>query len=427
MVLQHYSRNWKVAAVAAGIFTVFLLLSPHNSTNVDATSGKDAVVTQDYSNDAVLLEDEEDDTRGGEDLEAEDDQPIPPKRFYVLNSHGGVRNEFTAGLNSTGAAHTAKWVYYEGTGSKDHGLEYTEKDAESWWKNNSQVCLGGKYDAIILGHSAPMARPLFKFECQLPIVVILTIRFDVAQSDTAWGQIFQEGCRRPNVLCTQNNLWEAPYALQKHVILDLKEEYLPSSGFLLEDVLDRQYRSRKVDLQPPDDNIYYLQRAGPSGPLIKGLLEIGYNITPMILPHHGYGGSRGVKDRNVIHIPYQSNTMSFFENLSEGVVYIVPSTQLYISMGFRPNSVFGGSITAWFLHQYVDWYRDDFKGFFCYFDKLEDLIPGSEFRRECSSQIPDKRRRLKIYMDNHRKVVAGKWKRIVRWVDNINNNRTNVY
>lgn len=78
-----------------------------------------------------------------------------------------------------------------------------------------------------------------------------------------------------------------------------------------------------------------------------------------------HGGPLGLAGRIHVHVPYQVNTMSLFENLNNGVLYVLPSARLYkmwVELGLFLMEGAGENGRLWTegeLSTFVDWWRSD--------------------------------------------------------------------
>ena len=121
-----------------------------------------------------------------------------------------------------------------------------------------------------------------------------------------------------------------------------------------------------------------------------------------------------MKDRLVVHVPYQVNTMSLFEMLNVGVIFLLPSIELFIKWrdeGRLAESyrVVKRDLSCDEIRTLVDWYRHDLAHLFFYFDHVEDLLPGSEFMKKVLEGSQEKRAMIREYMDKHQETTIKVW------------------
>jgi len=118
----------------------------------------------------------------------------------------------------------------------------------------------------------------------------------------------------------------------------------------------------------------------------------------------------------VVHIPYQVNTMALFENLNNGVLYILPSLRLYCAWHEEGTVTMDSGERRWTekeLRKFVDWYRTDLSYLFFYFDDIEDLAPKSAFREMVVKEAEAKRGAVRNYMLYHVDRTIEAWRQAV--------------
>ncbi len=102
------------------------------------------------------------------------------------------------------------------------------------------------------------------------------------------------------------------------------------------------------------------------------------NISFHTLQPREYCGPLALTDRVLVHLPYQASTMALWENLGQGVVYLLPSIRLMETeiLPLRtccllPRDIHAlGQPAAQYLN-WTDWYY--YTHLFLYFDDWEEL------------------------------------------------------
>ncbi|KAJ3381833.1 hypothetical protein HDU92_005102 [Lobulomyces angularis] len=104
--------------------------------------------------------------------------------------------------------------------------------------------------------------------------------------------------------------------------------------------------------------------------------QINYKLLPK-----KYGGPTALNQfKCFITIPYQVSTMKLYENINNGVVMLIPSRKYLIELMNLKPPMFDFSMLPQNLQSaedkifnFIDYYNDDLKKFFFYFDSIEDL------------------------------------------------------
>ena len=118
-----------------------------------------------------------------------------------------------------------------------------------------------------------------------------------------------------------------------------------------------------------------------------------------------------------IHLPYQTNIQSLWENLGYFIIYYIPSknfiTELitqdnswyYWEEKNRPYELLIQSITL------SEWYNEENQEVFEYFDSWDDLKYKIENTND--EYIIDKKNKIKAFIENSNKSNIEKWKNIL--------------
>lgn len=138
----------------------------------------------------------------------------------------------------------------------------------------------------------------------------------------------------------------------------------------------------------PDPNLPVVVQ-NPDRPIVVMLHRLlkANNIQYRPAEHRHYGGPQGLaKFKCLIDVPYQVSTMALYENLSAGVVYVIPSPQLLAlwvdgkadAEGEKHDFPGDGSGVASFSSpdfplDRMDFYNDFVKDYVFTFDSWDDL------------------------------------------------------
>ena len=328
--------------------------------------------------------------------------PKHPKNlnFLLVNSHGAVENEVHAVFDKvlTPLGLNATYTLTSAVGSVVANRKVTDEASREWFPSHTSLCDPNLYDLIVVGDVITYGRPFLTAACKTNIILYITNRFDFGVSDDHdYAQLMATASRWPNVRVMANNLWEQRYALaKKHADIHLYA-YAPSTGTLTENYREHvKDGEATVDWNSIHQHEFVIIGRPNQMRLVQLMEEAG--ITPPTVVPQRHGGPLVLARRPLIHVPYQANTMSLFENINVGVLYVLPSLQLYESWLEQGHFTLDGGQTHEELLTYVDWYRTDLQFLFFYFDSLEDLAPSSEFRARVVREAEEKWHAMKQYM-----------------------------
>jgi hypothetical protein len=135
-----------------------------------------------------------------------------------------------------------------------------------------------------------------------------------------------------------------------------------------------------------------------------------------------YGGKNYPRFRNqehiceykgIIHLPYQTNIMSLWENLGYFIIYFIPSKQLITEWILNENWYYWEESrkSRYILLksiEYAEWYQDENKDLFVYFDNWDDLKQKIE-----ETNYEDKKRMIQNYIIRNNINYLHQWNEIL--------------
>jgi hypothetical protein len=329
-----------------------------------------------------------------------------PLKILLVNFHPGVENEVKAVVRKAVEPlnMTVQFTQIRGVGDVA-GYHVTDEAATAYYPLHPEHCDVNRYDVIIGGDVLAYSRPYLQAACKTNIILYSTNRFDFQLHDPNWAALLSSASRWPNVRFIINNLYE-PYYLRtfRHVNPHVYG-YAPSTG-LISATAEAMQAESEIDWSHVGHDEFLLDDRAEQHFLID--LCLRQNVPPPRLIPHRHGGPLPLAGRFLVHIPYQVNVMSLFENLNVGAIFIVPSIDLYwhwLQTGGPffiytedPSEIKWTKEELWY---YVDWWRPDLSKLFFYFDSLDDLAPGSAFRERVVRDAPHKQKIIKEYMTYH--------------------------
>lgn len=347
------------------------------------------------------------------------DPGIRPRnvRILFLNHHFGTTSEMAAITSTLSRKHGVDITFDDRHGifattqkygvSRQEALDYRDHGIET-------ECSWDRYDLIVVGDTMPLIRPHLENCCPLPMAVWLTTRFDWGMDDDrTWPGVIENASTWPNFRIHPNNHLEEPYfnALGAYPRMSA---YLPGSGIPSHHWADALQEVGSTT-PPNDDELVVPLSVRIDECLIEPLTRLGVAVTTYKRNRHG--GPLAFTDRIVVHVPYQSNTMSLFENLHQRVIYVLPTLRLFrelgASCGAHIEKVQQDQFSDEEMESYMDWWRPDLKHLFFYFDSFDDLQEGSHLRRTIREQADAKRTAIALFMLQQRRDVLRTWEEIL--------------
>jgi hypothetical protein len=340
------------------------------------------------------------------------DRVIPNNlNILVVNYHYGVQNELNGVLSQMASLEGINLNITHIRGF--HRYRISKSDALGWYQLHKDFCGSNRFDIIIVGDTISSGRPFMEAHCKRNVILYITNRFDYGNlNDKEYHRLVENVSNWSNVRVLENNKFESYYAKKwRNVKLNMYA-YIPSAG-LISNIAQEMFINRTVKLPPSNDNdIFIVDKYFERPNVIQPLKKLNISVT--VLQDRNYGGPLNLKNRILIHVPYQVNTMALFENLNMNVIYLLPSFKLYQQWIKRGSaSISGISLTDNEFFNFVDWYRKDMSHLFFYFDSIEDLRPNSTFRRMVFNQANEKRAIIKKYMEQHIFNVINAWKKTI--------------
>ena len=265
---------------------------------------------------------------------------------------------------------------------------------------------------LIFTDTSMVARPFLqnieKHNCL--IIVYITNRFDWGIwgfNDDLYYNLYSEMSNNNRVIFCADNNYDQHYALT-HNIKFLYEDSIKLTPLITENIIHHNKNKFFIYNRGTQINQYeqYLKN-----------LNIEYDL-------YGEGFDRFKNNENIceykgfIHLPYQTNIQSLWENLGYFIIYFVPSktfiTELigqdnswyYWEERHRPYELLMKSIIL------SEWYSEANEEIFEYFESWDDLKYKIENIND--EYIVNKKHKIKNFIENSNKSNIQKWKNILK-------------
>lgn len=245
----------------------------------------------------------------------------------------------------------------------------THERAERVWQLNKDFF--NQFDAIITSDTAPLSRIFLQNDWQKPLIIWICNRFDYADLATARGlfpdteyyQLFKSAIHRPNVQIISYTPYEHFYAHQKGIKIGTQTirpiGVLPKENCTFKSGIPESICKEKTIFIVPRMTAYkadFIQ---------KKCKELGI--------HTYYGTYNGPDDltdfKGVLYYPYAWSNLALFENIQRGIVHFVPTPRFVLELRNK-NGIPCFTTSNFYL---CDWYCDEYKDLFVYFDSWQEL------------------------------------------------------
>lgn len=292
----------------------------------------------------------------------------------------------------------------------NNSFYYNEKTANEIWDYYSDKLDG--ISVLIFTDTSMIARPFLqnieKHNCL--IIVYITNRFDWGIwgfRDDLYYNLYTEMSNHNRVVFCADNNYDQYYALT-HNIKFLYEDSIKLTPLITENMI--VYNKNK----------FFIYNRGTQINNYENYLKtrnIEYDL-------YGEGFDRFKNNESIceykgfIHLPYQTNIQSLWENLGYFIIYFIPSktfiTELitqdnswyYWEERNRPYELLMKSITL------SEWYNEDNQELFEYFESWDDL--KYKIENITHEYIINKKQKIKNFIENNNNSNIQKWKNILK-------------
>lgn len=319
--------------------------------------------------------------------------------LHITNHIGTTRNikNVFALLNKNSELISEKWPY---------SYYVSKKEADVIF--NSYQSKLASYSTLLFSDTSMYARPFLQNmdKHNLKIIIYITNRFDWGihdYSDDEYFDLYKTISSHPRVSFCADNRYDQYYAR------------LSGIRFYYEDII------RLTPLTPDQSHEFPLASNGKifiynRGSQIENyhsyLTKIKYDIFGE--RHYRYRDEMHIREYvGYLHLPYQTNIQSLWENLAYGIIYFIPSKKFITQLIFetdwyyweeksKPLDVLLKSI------ELAEWYQPEHHQLFEYFDSWDDL------RLKINTvNVAEKRKIIYNYLLKNNDLTIDKWRQIL--------------
>ncbi len=263
-----------------------------------------------------------------------------------------------------------------------------------------------EYDAIITSDTAPLARIFLQNNFSKPLIIWICNRFDYSDRasldckfpDSEYYDLWRSIPSRPNVAMIGYTDIEHVYTKSKGV--ESGTLLIKPCGFVEAlDYLEPDPTKGKMFYLPPYHNETKFMNFSQFLNNIGIENRCGRYSSPRELTQY----------KGIIHLPYSWSNLAFFENISLGIVYFIPTFDFMRTLYSQENYFFPNPDMLFTNdnHLKTEWYHPDHSSFIVYFSSWEDLnekINLTDFENMHNKTL--------TYAKQHRTIMLDRWKQV---------------
>jgi hypothetical protein len=286
-----------------------------------------------------------------------------------ISFHKGCQNDFE--YISSKLHFELSFMEYDDGGLSIGNDKYNithEKALNSW---NIHKDYYNTFDIIITSDTAPISRIFLQNDFKKKLIIWVCNRFDYSHQpstnfpDEEYYNLINDVKNRPNVAIIGYTPFENYYA-NYIKLLEIGNECIKPIGQIGEvykiftpTIIDGKQTTFIIGPYHNDNIMMNLKEKVES---------LGVNVF-----NGRYNGPKDLAEfAGVIHIPYAWSNLALFEAIQLGVIYFIPSLSFFKEISVYENFWFQ-DVYAFDKIELAEWYCDNFKDAFIYFDSWEDL------------------------------------------------------
>jgi hypothetical protein len=260
------------------------------------------------------------------------------------------------------------------------------------------------------------ARPFLQHieDHSMNIIVYVTNRFDWGAwhiRDKNYATQYAEYSRHPRVFFLADNRYDQYYA---SVIYGL--HFRSDDIVRLTPIISQNYSREKEKIIIHNSKLFVYNR----GTLLRDYQHL-LPFTSSEYDVYGHKGFPRYQDEyhiseylGFLHLPYQTNIQSLWENLGHGIIYFIPSKPFLIELINEPwyywEETFKSPELCAKSIDLSEWYQPENSVFFVFFDSWEDLREKRDIFLENNVAIYYKKKHISLQLMESNEIAIQKWK-----------------
>ena len=332
-------------------------------------------------------------------------------KILHVSFHQGCINDFKEVADELGLDLTSWFIlsgeysksYFDGVTSGNAQYNIGHERAERVWNKHKDYF--NSFDAIITSDTAALSRIFLQNGFKKPLIIWVCNRFDYFDQasldcnfpDHEYYQLFADAKKHSNVKIISYTPYEYFYAAQKGVdigTLTIKPIGILKDNFLVTSAIPSYINKSETLFIPPrldDDQKKFLVE------------QCMLNNIPVYCGN--YNGPADLKDfKAILHFPYQWSNLALFENIQNGMIHFAPSLLFVKQLLNERRSIryISSNFAEW-----AEWYRDENKDLFVYFDSWQDLKEKIE-----RTDYKTMNEKIKNFALDHRSSMLARWRSV---------------
>lgn len=297
-------------------------------------------------------------------------------------------------------------------------LYITKDAADNIWHNQYKNRLFSQgYTTLVFSDTSMYARPFLQNieDHSLKIIVYVTNRFDWGIwgfSDKEFIDLYAKSSLHKRVIFISDNRYDQYYTSLHNInfyyndIVRLTPKIISNKNWIVNPPLSKMFvynRGTKID-----DYMH----------LIKADSMIGVDLDIFGENYKRYRDQEHICEYiGYIHLPYQTNIQSLWENLGYGIVYFIPSQKFFNELLFTADWYYWEEKTKPYnllkLSVFLaEWYQEENADYFIYFDSWEDLQEKINFYSKNTDELIAKKKLILSTIKNSNSQNLAKWHNI---------------
>jgi hypothetical protein len=290
---------------------------------------------------------------------------------------------------------------FDGHSSGNALYNISHERAEHVWNRHQDFF--NQFDAIITSDTASLARIFLQNNYEKPLIIWVCNRFDYYDAptldsdfpDEEYYELLRTARNQNNVYSAPYTPFESVYAAHKNVtfnypVIRPTGMYHPvafSSAIPIFIIKSETF------FIPSYLNDVFIPREQLAAATYKGR----------------YKGPDDIKDfKGIIHIPYAWSTLAFFENMHNGIPYLVPSYAFMKTLMAQEDIWWQNNDFFDEHYQCAEWYDPRYSTIITYFDSWQDLND-----KLLSTDFEVLKQRIQSFAQKQKENTIEQWKKII--------------
>ena len=299
-------------------------------------------------------------------------------------------------------------------------LHITEEHASQIWTDYQTREYPTRYQTLLFTDTSMYARPFLKHieDHSMNIIVYVTNRFDWGAwhiHDTEYARLYADRSHHPRVFFLADNRYDQYYASSIHGI-----HFRNDDIFRLTPKISQNYSLETKEKIMIHNSKLFIYNRGTFLRFYEELLP----FTKQEYDIYGYDGYQRYQDEyhiseylGFLHLPYQTNIQSLWENLGHGILYFIPSKRFLLELVKEPwyyweEKCKSPELCATSI-DLSEWYQAENAVFFVYFDSWLDLKEQRDIFLENNSAIYYKKKHISLQLSDSNDIYLAKWGELV--------------